>query len=70
MSAVAKIIGVSLSHLHTMRRKKLLGPQPVKLGGTIRWKRSELLRWIQAECPDLETWNRIKIQVVEVNHEW
>jgi prophage regulatory protein len=26
-------------------------PAPVRLGGAVRWRRSELANWIQAGCP-------------------
>ena len=26
-------------------------PTPVRLGGAVRWRRSELAEWIQAGCP-------------------
>jgi prophage regulatory protein len=26
-------------------------PQPVRLGGSVRWRRSELAGWIAAGCP-------------------
>jgi prophage regulatory protein len=26
-------------------------PAPVRLGGAVRWRRSELADWIQAGCP-------------------
>jgi predicted DNA-binding transcriptional regulator AlpA len=26
-------------------------PAPVRLGGSVRWRRSELAEWIQAGCP-------------------
>ena len=26
-------------------------PAPVRLGGAVRWRRSELVEWIQAGCP-------------------
>jgi predicted DNA-binding transcriptional regulator AlpA len=26
-------------------------PAPVRLGGAVRWRRSELAEWIQAGCP-------------------
>lgn len=26
-------------------------PQPVRVGGLVRWRKSELIAWIQAGCP-------------------
>lgn len=28
-------------------------PQPVRLGRALRWRRAELMQWIQDGCPDL-----------------
>ena len=39
--------------LHTMG----CVPMPVKLGRAVRWKRSELLAWIEAGCPPRTKWN-------------
>src|SRR5262245_55780513 len=31
-------------------------PAPVRLSGATRWRRSELLGWIAAGCPDRRAW--------------
>jgi excisionase family DNA binding protein len=31
-------------------------PAPIRLGRAVRWRRSELLAWIEAGCPAQEKW--------------
>lgn len=26
-------------------------PKPVRIGGTVRWRREEVMQWIEAGCP-------------------
>jgi predicted DNA-binding transcriptional regulator AlpA len=33
-------------------------PAPVRIGGSVRWRRDEVLDWIAAGCPDRKTWER------------
>ena len=35
-------------------------PRAVRLGGCVGWRRSELLAWIAADCPDENAWSAIK----------
>ena len=35
-------------------------PAPVRIGGSVRWRQSEITAWIQAGAPDRETWNSIR----------
>lgn len=35
-------------------------PRPKKLGRSVRWQLSELAAWIEAGCPDRETWEAMK----------
>lgn len=32
-------------------------PRPVKIGGATRWRRDELVRWIEAGCPARDKWD-------------
>ncbi len=31
-------------------------PRPVKIGGSVRYVRAELIAWIEAGCPDCRSW--------------
>ncbi len=32
-------------------------PRPVKIGGALRWRREELLHWIDTGCPARTVWD-------------
>jgi predicted DNA-binding transcriptional regulator AlpA len=32
-------------------------PRPVRLGRAVRWRRDEILAWIEAGCPDRQAWD-------------
>lgn len=34
-------------------------PAPVRIGGALRWRRDELLAWINAGCPSRTKWEAI-----------
>jgi predicted DNA-binding transcriptional regulator AlpA len=35
-------------------------PRPVRVGGAVRWRREEILRWIDAGCPSRKKWETIE----------
>jgi predicted DNA-binding transcriptional regulator AlpA len=35
-------------------------PRPVRLGGAVRWRRGEILAWIDAGCPSRESWEEME----------
>lgn len=41
-------------------------PAPVLLGKSKRWRRSELLAWAAADCPDRKTWERMRDEAGEI----
>jgi len=42
----------------TWRRLHAAGkvPEPVRLGGCVRWRRREILDWIEEGCPPRDRW--------------
>jgi excisionase family DNA binding protein len=58
---LAKRLGVSVRTLWRLRTSGKL-PQPVRLGGAIRWRATEIDAWIAAGCPDREAW---KVRITE-----
>lgn len=54
-TAAAALAGVSRAHWHRLRAADKL-PPAVKLGRCLRWRRDEVVAWIQAGCPDGRTW--------------
>jgi predicted DNA-binding transcriptional regulator AlpA len=51
----AALAGVSRAHWHRLRAAGKL-PPPVRLGRKVLWRRSEVIGWIDAGCPDGRTW--------------
>ncbi len=47
---LAALMQVSLRTLWRMRSAEQL-PSPVRIGGTIRWRRDEIEKWIRDGCP-------------------
>lgn len=48
----------------TVRRLEItgkIGPRPIKVGRACRYQRSDARRWIEAGCPDRETWQRPRV---------
>jgi predicted DNA-binding transcriptional regulator AlpA len=48
--------------LHTLQRMSSAGrlPAPLRFGGHPRWRRKEILEWIDAGCPSREIWEVLK----------
>lgn len=32
-------------------------PQPLKLGGSVKWRKDEIDAWVDAGCPPVTKWN-------------
>jgi predicted DNA-binding transcriptional regulator AlpA len=47
---VCAMLQISLRTLWRMRSGRLL-PTPVRLGSSVRWRRDEIQKWIEAGCP-------------------
>lgn len=51
----ASSLGVSKAHFYRMHNAGRI-PLPVRLGGAVRWRRAELLAWIDAGMPSRQQW--------------
>lgn len=52
---VAALLGdCSVRHLYRMADAGRI-PRPIKLGGLVRWRRAELVAWLDAGCPPVRT---------------
>lgn len=51
---LAKLLQVSTRTIWRLRSAGQL-PQPIELGGSIRWNRDAVHRWINAGCPPQES---------------
>lgn len=56
----ARLLGVARSHFYGLHSSGRLGPMPVKLGKSARWRRDELTRWVEHDCPPRQQWQAIK----------
>jgi predicted DNA-binding transcriptional regulator AlpA len=50
------LCGSSLATWHRLRAAGKIGPEPVRLGGRVLWRRTELEAWIEAGCPPRKEW--------------
>lgn len=57
--AVARRLDVSVRTLWRLRSSGKV-PEPIRLGGSVRWKASEIHAWIDAGCPQTTEWERCK----------
>jgi predicted DNA-binding transcriptional regulator AlpA len=53
----ARLLSISSRTLSRLIDLKAV-PQPVHLGRLIRWRLSEVLEWIEADCPAQKSWDR------------
>jgi prophage regulatory protein len=56
---LAELLGLSI---RTIRRLDSSGklPRPLRIGGAVRWRISEVNQWVDAGCPDRAEWDRIR----------
>jgi predicted DNA-binding transcriptional regulator AlpA len=57
---LSQLLGVSLRQVWRLNATGKL-PRPVRIGGSVRWNRAEVIRWFsEAGCPDRQTWETRK----------
>jgi len=52
---LAELLGISLRQVWRLNSAGKL-PKPVRIGGSVRWNRQEIMDWFAAGCPDRRTW--------------
>ena len=52
---LAEMLSVSLRQIWRLNSAGKV-PKPIRLGGSVRWDRDEILRWFKDGCPDRGTW--------------
>ena len=61
---LSRLLGVSLRQVWRLNATGKL-PRPIRIGGSVRWNRAEVLRWFDAGCPDRQAWESME-EVEEV----
>lgn len=56
---LAVLLAISTRSLWRLRSAGRL-PQPLQLGGSVRWRLDEVQRWIASGCPALNDWHTNK----------
>ena len=51
---VARMLGCSGRHVYRLSDAGKM-PRPVKLGQLVRWRRAELIGWLDAGCPSVRS---------------
>jgi predicted DNA-binding transcriptional regulator AlpA len=52
---LAEMLNVSLRQVWRLNSAGKL-PRPIRLGGSVRWDRQEILDWFKAGCPARQAW--------------
>jgi predicted DNA-binding transcriptional regulator AlpA len=52
----AGLCGISRATWHRLRAAGKLGPEPIRLGRSVLYRRTEVESWAEAGCPDRATW--------------
>lgn len=53
--AAAALLGISRAHFFKLYSSDRT-PRPVRLGRSVRWRREELVAWLEAGCPSYDRW--------------
>ena len=56
---VAALLGVSARHVWSLHAQGGI-PRPIRLGRCVRWRRRELLTWLDAGCPPRDRWEELR----------
>jgi predicted DNA-binding transcriptional regulator AlpA len=56
---LAEMLDLSLRQIWRLNASGKL-PKPVRIGGSVRWNRQEIVDWFEAGCPDCRTWQARK----------
>jgi prophage regulatory protein len=57
-SAVADMLSLSKRQIFRLKSSGKI-PVPIKIGGSVRWKQTDIQRWISLGCPDRKTFETI-----------
>jgi len=57
--ALGKVLSLSRRQVFRLNASGKL-PAPIRIGGAVRWRASEITDWLLVGAPDRSTWARIK----------
>lgn len=60
--ALSKILATSVRSIWRYRSAQAL-PEPVKVGGAIRWRQSDIEKWVHMGCPNRKEFETFKDMV-------
>ena len=52
---LSQLLGVSIRQVWRLSATAKL-PKNLRLGGSVKWSRAEIIQWFEAGCPDRQTW--------------
>jgi len=52
----ARLLCISRSAFYTLLSSGRIGPLPVRLGRSVRWRIDEIRDWVEAGCPSRDRW--------------
>ncbi|MFC1794653.1 helix-turn-helix transcriptional regulator [Planctomycetota bacterium] len=53
---LSQLLGVSIRQVWRLSATAKL-PKNLRLGGSVKWSRAEIIQWFEAGCPDRQTWD-------------
>jgi len=56
---VAGLLAITVRHVRALDASGRL-PRPIRLGRAVRWRRDELLRWLDAGAPSRDKWEILR----------
>ncbi len=56
---LAQLLGVSVRQVWRLNATAKL-PKPIRLGGSVKWLRKEIDAFVEAGCPNRQTWEAMK----------
>jgi hypothetical protein len=59
-TGAAKLLNISIAHLHVLKNSGRLGPTAIRLGRCRRYRTAELKDWVNAGCPDRARWRTMR----------
>lgn len=54
---LARRLRISIRQTRKLKAEGSL-PNPIRLGRSIRWRASEIAKWIEVGCPDCKAWEK------------